>query len=102
VLHLVAGPGDGLGAPGGRPNLLERRIVGRTRETLPMSELPMCSGSTPSSTRPAASRFARQRPARTSLSFIVVEPPEKTASPSTSAIIAAPATRARIRSRIDS
>ena len=62
----------------------------------------MCSGSTPSSTRPAASRFARHSPARTWLSFIVVEPPEKTTSPSTSAIIAAPSTSARKRPRIDS
>ncbi len=34
------------------------------------------------------------------LSFIVVEPPEKTASPATSAIMAAPSTSARKRSRI--
>ena len=62
----------------------------------------MCSGSTPSSTRPIASMLARQRPASVRLSFIVVEPPEKVTSPVTSAIIAAPDTRARKRSRIDS
>ncbi len=77
-------------------------IVGSTRDTFPMSELPMWSGSAPSSTSPRASMLERQRPARVRLSFIVVERPEKITSPFTSAISAAPSTRDRNRVRIES